>query len=208
MTDNNQTLEIVDPLEDAATTLLYGDPEVAKEKLRTAVMHGAAQMHAHQSRAGAINRELESSKAVAEAFANENPDWAKDPMVVDAVKAGMRVEQLVSTRPLLVESAPYFPALVASSWSASPMACAATAVKRSMEPCMAMREPMRSGKCASWARIRFPISTPFHSFRTGSSRLAESAWMRSEKRSMKSSGFLATVWWAIASTTLSRFLAR
>src|SRR5215467_4081791 len=40
------------------------------------------------------------------------------------VRASPSVAQKTSTRPLSVESAPYFPALVASSWSASPTACA------------------------------------------------------------------------------------
>src|SRR5260370_4561282 len=97
-------------------------------------------------------------------------------------------------RPLSVESAPYFPALVESSWSASPIACAEAGLRRSWGPHMAIRGPMRSAKCASWAQTRSLSSTPFHSLRTSRSWLAESAWMRSEKRSMKSSGFLAAVW--------------
>lgn len=90
----NQNIDQVDPFADAAETLLYGDPELAKEKLRNGILHGAAQMNAHQARRGLIQREHASSKAVAEQFAAENPEWAKDPMIVDAVKARMRVEQL------------------------------------------------------------------------------------------------------------------
>src|SRR5260370_32967021 len=59
------------------------------------------------------------------------------------------VPQQISTRPLSVDSAPYLPALVASSWSASPMACAEAAVRRNLGPSTAIREPMRLAKCAS-----------------------------------------------------------
>jgi hypothetical protein len=41
--------------------------------------------------------------------------------------------------PRSVESAPYFPALAASSWSTSPMACAEAAFKRSLGPSTAIR---------------------------------------------------------------------
>jgi hypothetical protein len=73
--------------------------------------------------------------------------------------------QPISRRPASVESAPYFPALVASSCSASPMACAAAAFKRNLWPCTTIREPMRSAKGASWARTRSSVSTPCHAFR-------------------------------------------
>ncbi len=68
-----------------------------------------------------------------------------------------------------------------------------------------MREPMRSAKRANWARVRSLISAPFHALRTSRSWLADSAWMRSEKRSTKSSGFCVAVCWAIECTTLSIF---
>jgi hypothetical protein len=84
----------VDPFEVAAESLLYGDPAVAKEKLKDAILHGAAAMHAHQTRQGIIDREAASSQEVAQRFSQENPEWANDPMIRDAVKAGMRVEQL------------------------------------------------------------------------------------------------------------------
>ena len=96
MTDqtDNSTPPEVDPFEVAAESLLYGDPATAKDRLRDAIYQGAAQMHAHQARQSVIQREHASSKAVAEQFAAENPEWAKDPMIVDAVKAGMRIAQL------------------------------------------------------------------------------------------------------------------
>ena len=95
MTDNTDTHPPeVDPFEVAAEQLLYGDPTSAAAKLREAVFHGAAAMSAHQARQSVIQREHASSKAVAERFATENPEWAADVMVRDAVKAGMRVEQL------------------------------------------------------------------------------------------------------------------
>src|SRR6516165_7629095 len=47
------------------------------------------------------------------------------------VRVSPSIRQYTSTRPLSVDSDPYFPALVASSWRASPMACADAAVKRS-----------------------------------------------------------------------------
>src|SRR5206468_12445361 len=56
------------------------------------------------------------------------------------VKELPSVPQRTSTQPVSVESAPYLPALVASSWSASPMACAEAGLRRSLGPCTAMRE--------------------------------------------------------------------
>jgi hypothetical protein len=78
MTDNETPAE-VDLFEVAAESLLYGDPATAKDRLRDAIMHGAAQMHAHQTHQGIIEREVASSQQVAKKFAEENPDWATDP---------------------------------------------------------------------------------------------------------------------------------
>src|SRR5262249_50224606 len=95
MTDNADTHPPeVDPFAESREQLLYGDPTSAAAKLREAVFHGAAAMSAHHARQSVIQREHASSKAVAEQFAAENPEWAKDPMVVSAVKTGMRVMQL------------------------------------------------------------------------------------------------------------------
>jgi hypothetical protein len=94
MTFHDQTPPEVDPFQAAAESLLYAGPEDAAKSLRDAILQGAAQVQAHQSRQSIIERELAASRAEAERFANENPDWAKDPMTVDAIKAGMRVEQL------------------------------------------------------------------------------------------------------------------
>jgi hypothetical protein len=52
-----------------------------------------------------------------------------------------------ATRPVSVESAPYFPALVESSSSAKPIACVARAFSRSLGPSRNL-EPMRSAKSA------------------------------------------------------------
>jgi hypothetical protein len=62
------------------------------------------------------------------------------------LKVSPSVPQSISTRPVSVENAPYFLALVASSWSASPMACAEAARKRNLGPWTAIREPMRVGE--------------------------------------------------------------
>src|SRR5258706_5696997 len=68
-------------------------------------------------------------------------------------KVSPAVRQEMSTRPISVDSAPYFPALVASSCSASPIACAAVAFKRNFGPCTVIRDPTRSARYASWARL-------------------------------------------------------
>jgi hypothetical protein len=95
MTDNNdQTRPEVDPFQAAADSLLYGSPEDAGKTLRDAIYTGAQQIQQHQARQGVIQRELASSGEVAKRFAEENPEWAKNPMIRDAIKAGMRVEQL------------------------------------------------------------------------------------------------------------------
>src|SRR5713101_5057362 len=62
------------------------------------------------------------------------------------VRVSPLVPQQISTRPVSVDSAPYFPALVASSWSASPIACAEAAFKRSMGPCTAIRRTNQVGE--------------------------------------------------------------
>src|SRR5208337_1456033 len=80
-----------------------------------------------------------------------------------------------SRRPSLLESAPYLPALVASSCRAMPMVWAAEAEIKSGGPCSAIRVPVRSLKCASWDRTSSSISTPLHSFLTSRSWLADMA---------------------------------
>jgi hypothetical protein len=122
--------------------------------------------------------------------------------------ASPSVAQQISPRPVSVESAPYFPALVASSWIASPMACAEAGFRRSPGPSTLMREPMRSAKSASWARTKSSTSTPCHSLRISRSWPAASVRMRSAKHPIKSSGSRVAVWRAIARTRLSMFLAR
>ena len=71
------------------------------------------------------------------------------------VKTSPSSRQRTVTRPASVESAPYLPALVASSCSVRPMAWAAAAFRCSFGPSTAIRDPIRSAKCASWARTRY-----------------------------------------------------
>ena len=62
------------------------------------------------------------------------------------VKISPSNRQTTSTRPASTDSAPYLPALVASSWTARPMAWAAAAFRRSFGPPTAIRDPTRSAK--------------------------------------------------------------
>jgi hypothetical protein len=58
------------------------------------------------------------------------------------MKAPWPTSQEISMRPTFVDSAPYFPALVARSWSARPIACAQDAFRRSLGPFAEMRMPV------------------------------------------------------------------
>src|SRR5215470_6867246 len=60
------------------------------------------------------------------------------------VKVSPSVPQPICRRPASVESAPYLLALVASSWSARPIACAEAGFRCSLGPRATTREPVRS----------------------------------------------------------------
>src|SRR5258708_20071044 len=93
MTDHaDNTPDQIDPFGDAAESLLYGDPEVAKEKLRGAIIYGAAQTNAHQERQGRLRAEHARSMASLAKF-NELNDAFEDPLVQAAGKAAMASEQ-------------------------------------------------------------------------------------------------------------------
>jgi hypothetical protein len=89
-----------------------------------------------------------------------NPRWSGacmggPPRSVHVIVSGSpSSRQRTSTWPSSVDSAPYLPALVASSCSARPTASAAVAFKCNFGPCTVIRDPMRSAKCASWARAK------------------------------------------------------
>ena len=74
MTDQSDNLNPpeVDPIRDAAETLLYGDPELAGEKLRTAIRSEASKIHAHQGR---LRSEQARSQADLRQFKDENPEF-------------------------------------------------------------------------------------------------------------------------------------
>jgi hypothetical protein len=74
------------------------------------------------------------------------------------VNASPSAPQPICKRPTSVESAQYFPALVASSCRASPMACAEAAFKHNLGPRTTIREPMRSrrGRAEREPDPRFP----------------------------------------------------
>ena len=67
---------------------------------------------------------------------------------------------------------------------------------------------MRSSKRPSCDRTRASSATPFQAFLMSRSWLADSAWMRSPKRSRKSPGLLTAVCRAMACTMLSMFFER
>jgi hypothetical protein len=90
MTDN--TPDQIDPFGDAAETLLYGDPDIAKEKLRTAIIYGAAQTNAHQERQGRLRAEHARSMDSLRKFSELN-DAFEDPLVQAAGRAAMVNEQ-------------------------------------------------------------------------------------------------------------------
>src|SRR5882672_10004253 len=94
MTDPNDDNQPVDPVTLAAESLLYGDPTEAAEKLRNAIHAESDRMANHKAASGRVQRELAASRKVAEDFAAENPEWAKNPLIIGAVKSGMAVEQL------------------------------------------------------------------------------------------------------------------
>jgi hypothetical protein len=91
-TDN--TADQIDPVQRAAETLLYGSPDDAAVALRQAIHAESDRMANHKAASGRVQRELAASQKVAEEFAAENPQWAQNPLIVGAVKAGMAVEQL------------------------------------------------------------------------------------------------------------------
>jgi hypothetical protein len=91
-TDNSD--QFVDPVQQAAEALLYSSPDDAAVALRRAIHTEADRMATARAHNDRIAREVASSQEVAQRFSEENPEWAKDPMIRDAVKAGMRVEQL------------------------------------------------------------------------------------------------------------------
>jgi hypothetical protein len=94
MTDYSDDNQPVDPVKEASEALLYGDPDMAAEKLRNAIHAESDRMVSVRAHNDRIGRETSSSMKVAKQFAEENPEWAKDPMIHDALIAGMRVEQL------------------------------------------------------------------------------------------------------------------
>jgi hypothetical protein len=93
MTDHtDNTPDQIDPFGDAAESLLYSDPDTAKEKLRTAIIYGAAQTNAHQERQGRLRAEHTRSMESLRKF-NELNDAFEDPLVQAAGKAAMASEQ-------------------------------------------------------------------------------------------------------------------
>src|SRR5258706_13104241 len=92
MTDSTDNNEFVDPFGEASESLLYGDPDIAKEKLRTAIIYGAAQANAHQARDARIRGEHARSMESLRRF-NELNDAFEDPLVQAAGKAAMASEQ-------------------------------------------------------------------------------------------------------------------
>jgi hypothetical protein len=75
--------------------------------------------------------------------------------------------QRTSTRPAPVESAPYFPALVESSRSASPIACAEAGLRRNLGPCTAIRGPVNNVtpfQCRATVRSRHARRTHGRAF--------------------------------------------
>jgi hypothetical protein len=92
MTDHADNNEFVDPIKEASESLLYGDPDTAAEKLRTAIHFEAARLNAHQARDGRLRAAHSKSMAALNKFMEEN-DAYKDPVVQAAGKAAMCSEQ-------------------------------------------------------------------------------------------------------------------
>jgi hypothetical protein len=91
---NDLPLPDIDPVKEASEALLYGDPDMAAEKLRNAIHAESDRMANVKAASNRVQRELAASRKVAEDFATENPEWAKNPLIQGAVKSAMAVEQL------------------------------------------------------------------------------------------------------------------
>ena len=91
-TDYDPNQDPIDPVADAATSMLYGDPEEAAGKLRNAIHFEAARLNQHQAHDARIRAAHAKSMAAVNKFMEENEAF-KDPLVQAAGRAAMVEEQ-------------------------------------------------------------------------------------------------------------------
>jgi hypothetical protein len=99
------------------------------------------------------------------------------------VKVSSAIAQSMSTRPISVENAPYFPALVESSWSASPMAWAAAAFQRNFGPNAVIRDNVPQSRqyrrtAEAERNLESMIAEAWPSYRRWHQRRERKCWMR------------------------------
>jgi hypothetical protein len=82
-----------DPMLDVAEVLLYGDPETAATKLRTAIRSEAANLNAQQAHEGRLRAEHARSTAALKKFMVNN-DAFNDPVIEGAGMTAMAIEQM------------------------------------------------------------------------------------------------------------------
>jgi hypothetical protein len=92
MSDHTDNNEFVDPVKEASEILLYGDPDTAAEKLRTAIHFEAARLNQHEARDGRVRSEHARSMESLRKF-NDLNDAFRDPLIQAAGSAAMASEQ-------------------------------------------------------------------------------------------------------------------
>jgi hypothetical protein len=93
MTTHDENGQPIDPVTQAAETLLYGDPETAAVALRKAIHSEASRMVAHQAANGRIHAAHRKSMTALQRFVDDN-DAFKDPAIQAAGRSIMAQEQL------------------------------------------------------------------------------------------------------------------
>jgi hypothetical protein len=92
--ENQNTEQPLDPLTEATEFLLYGDPETAATKLRTAIHAESEKAHQVRQRRERLVAEHTRSMASLAKFNNNNDSFSDDPVIQGAGEAAMAIEQL------------------------------------------------------------------------------------------------------------------